>query len=162
MKKLTFDELEDKLLEEMTDEEWNDILDRLYFDTVPSYSIYKLKTFEFETDDGMEVVTEFSELIDDRGKFDFIYKVNGTEFQAKVVPYSIYGRILSTLSNIIQGFVNENKPISVFLKSTPRKEGQVQDKSKHTIHGHLLKMQIGKLPEYDYKELEDGWLIFRK
>lgn len=160
MNKLTFQELPDNI-DELNDEELKDILDRLDFNSIPTYPIFKVNRFSFDVDDELLMTAEFSIPIDSEEYCSFNYKVNGNEFQEKVVPYSIYSRILATLSNIIQEFIRENEPKSIFLKSNPRIKG-TEDRSKHRIHGQCLKMQIYKIPEYDYKELEDGWLIYKK
>jgi len=130
--------------------------------TIQPYPIFRFKEISFKTDEGLEVTGEFIEITENGEDFNFIYKVNGNEFQEKVVPYSIYSRILATISLAIVDFIYDEHPVSIFLKSNSRKEDQVQDRSKHNIHGQCLKMQIYKLPEYDYREEGDGWLIYRK
>jgi len=160
--KIKFDELEDKFIEDMTDEELKELIDKIDWDSIPTCPIFRFREFSFEGDDDLQVFGRFLELNEKSEEYGFVYKVNESEFQSKVVPYSIYVRILVTITIAIQDFINEHEPVSIFLKSNPRKEGQVQDKAKHRIHGHILKMQIHKVDGYDYKELEDGWLIFRK
>lgn len=127
-----------------------------------TYPIYSISKFSFNLDDGSEVLAIFRENLEYKGQFDFIYSVNENVLQDKIVPYSIYSRILATLSNIIQDFIHDKYPITIFLKSNPRKEGLSNDRAKHNIHGQCLKMQIYKIPEYDYCEAVDGWLIYRK
>lgn len=161
MKSLSLYELFDRYIGDLTEEELQELIDNEEFNSVEPFPIFKVSKCSFETDDGLEITTEFLETINSTEDYNFIYKANENEFQEKIVPYSIYSRILATLSDIIRDFIKNKNPKSIFLKSNPRIEG-TEDRAKHNIHGHCLKMQIYKIPEYDYKELEDGWLIYRK
>lgn len=133
-------------------------------DYMTYYDCSKTYQFKFKIDYELFATCIFTpiEILDIEKKYDFEYKINDNEFQFQVTTYKRYNQIISTVCGIIRYFIYERNPKSIFLKSNPRIEGQVQDRSKHNIHGQCLKMQIYKLPEYDYKELEDGWLIYRK
>lgn len=89
------------------------------------------------------------------------FKVNENEFQLQKGEMGPFLRIMSTISLIIQDFINNHDPDLIFLYGTPREFGTDDDR-KNVLYKVFINKQLNKISDYDTEERAGGHVIYKK
>lgn len=92
--------------------------------------------------------------------FNVGFKVNEDEFQFQKGEMGVFLRIMSTISLIIQDFVNENSPDLIYVTGSPREFGS-EDEVKNRLYKVFIFKQLDKISNYSAEARLDGYVIYK-
>lgn len=99
--------------------------------------------------------------------YNISFVVNGSEMQAKMTSYKEYIRILYTVFLYAKQFIEREKPLALFIFSSPKKEGESGDQ-KNLVYNHVVRAHLPT--GYTYSEAairpstqtRPGVVVYRK